>query len=155
MLRDRPACRSSQHRQKCRQHNQRHADAIHAEQVFDAKGLNPRQFHHGLHSRFAKRKLGRADGPKEPRHSHPERQPKHNGRGEQSHPSHKLFSCLGNDWQREDSRHERRQKHNSRQRPESGLIQREGRGHGSIRRGFCGREVLSVSSVRVVLCRVS
>ena len=138
VLGDRPARGRGQHRQERGQHDQREADAVNSQQVFDAEGLDPGQFDDRLHRRITEPELRRPRRPEERRNGHPQRQHEHNGGGDQRGPADEVLASLRHDRQRQKRRHEGGQEDDGRQGPEGGLDERISGRHGKVRQGIVG-----------------
>jgi len=133
VLRDRPAGGTGEHREERGEHHERHADAVHTEQVLDVEGRNPRLLHHRLHARLAHGELGRANRPEECRPRHPQREHEYDHRGGERDPANRLLASFRDDRQRKHRGNEGRQEDDRRQGPEGGLREGGGGGHRGIR----------------------
>ena len=99
VLRDRPARRRRQHRQERGEHDERETDAVHAQQVLDPEGLDPRQLDDGLHARLTETELRRPGRPEQLRPRHPQRQHEHDRGREERRPTNEFLAGLGHDRQ--------------------------------------------------------
>ena len=141
VLRDRPAGGTGEHREEGGEHHQRHADAVHAQQIVDVEGRDPGPLDHVLHRRLADGELAGAGRAEERRPRHPEGEHEDHDGGAQGDPADRLLAGLGDDRQREHGSHERGQEHDQRQGPEGGLRQGVGGRHRRIRLGFRGMRI--------------
>ena len=121
MLGNGPTRCRRKHRQKCRQHHQRHAYSINSEQILDAEGLNPRQLNYRLHVRFTQHESNAACGHTS-RQRKPHREHEHYCRSRQRNPANQILSLSGDNWQCDDQRNACWQENKQREGEQCGLI---------------------------------